>query len=378
MKRILLAAMALICIAASADAQSKAETRLYNKTLKKPSLSAFDKFLNKYPSSVYAEDISARKDTLLNITPYTEAQAAEILSGFLPEGAEFKALPIRSNTVDRIYGICIGADSLALDYVRIYTLEKGKSDWSMKDSYEAPSADAQGMSTRVFVDDAASFKIRNERYFRFSYLMSSADAKLQTYVTACYSPESDTFDAISFSGKNILKEGDNLAYSIYGRSNGNMAAEAARPQIKLLISEMEKNPGLKAIPDKEYYTDLALEWWLENNPDALTNASKIKFSIIEKESSLVEEFNKAKGKKNSAKYTAAIFDHRGYSVIVAYQKDDDNYVLAWAEPECKNKYKDRLLNSISFRDANTLEMFYYHGNRTFKYWLNLTSKSLRR
>ena len=73
-----------------------------------------------------------------------------------------------------------------------------------------------------------------------------------------------------------------------------------------------------------------------------------------------------------------MFDHRGYTVIVAYQKADDNYVLAWAEPECETHYRDRLLNSISFSDANTLEMSYYHGNRTFKYHLNLASKNLRR
>ena len=63
---------------------------------------------------------------------------------------------------------------------------------------------------------------------------------------------------------------------------------------------------------------------------------------------------------------------------MVYQKDDKNYVLAWAEPECKDHYRDRLLNSIAFDDANTLAMSYYHGNRTFKYRLNLTSKNLRR
>jgi hypothetical protein len=73
-----------------------------------------------------------------------------------------------------------------------------------------------------------------------------------------------------------------------------------------------------------------------------------------------------------------MFDHRGWTVIVAYQKADDNYVLAWVEPECRDHYKDRLLNSIAFDDTNTLAMSYYHGNRTFKYRLNLASKNLSR
>lgn len=378
MKKILLIFAALLCLSIAADAQTKAETRLYNRTISKPSLSAYDKFLSRFPSSVYADDITARKDTLLNISPYNELQAEEIISGLLPAGSELKAIPVRSNAIDRIYGVCIKADSLELDYVRIYTAEHGKDGWSIKDSYEAPSASAEGMSSRKFVDSSSTFKIRDERYFLFNYLLSSEDGSRQSYVSACYSPDSDSYDAISFSGKNILAEGDSAAYRIYGRSSEGMASGSARQQVKLMLSNMTENPLLQAIPDNEYYTDLALEWWLENNPEALGSATKIKFSIIEEESSLVQEYLKQRGKKNSSKYSAAIFDHRGYSVIVVHQKEDNNYVLAWAEPECKNKKKDRLLNSISFRDANTLEMFYYHGNRTFKYWLNLTSKSLRR
>ena len=148
--------------------------------------------------------------------------------------------------------------------------------------------------------------------------------------------------------------------------------------MRLLLKEVEENPCLETVPENFWLTDAALEWWLEQNPGAQTDATHLKFNILQKESSLVEEFTKAKGKKNSGKYSVAMFDHRGYTVIVAYQKADDNYVLAWAEPECENHYRDRLLNSISFSDANTLEMSYYHGNRTFKYHLNLASKNLRR
>ena len=122
----------------------------------------------------------------------------------------------------------------------------------------------------------------------------------------------------------------------------------------------------------------AIAWWLEQNPDATTSATHLKFNILQPESSLVEEFTASKNRKNSSKYTAAMFDHRGYTVIVVFQKDDGNYVLAWAEPEAKDHYRDRLLNSIAFDDANTLAMSYYHGNRTFKYRLNLASKNLRR
>ncbi len=148
--------------------------------------------------------------------------------------------------------------------------------------------------------------------------------------------------------------------------------------MRLLLQAVRDNPLLEEIPENFYLTDAAVQWWLEQNPDALTTARNLKFNILPENCSLVEEYTKARGKKNSSKYTAAMFDHREYTVIVVYQKEDKNYVLAWAEPECKDHYRDRLLNSISFDDANTLSMDYYHGNRTFKYRLNLTSKTLRR
>ena len=151
-----------------------------------------------------------------------------------------------------------------------------------------------------------------------------------------------------------------------------------RPWMRLLLKDIQDNPALEQIPENFYLTDAAIQWWLDVNPEALTSATHLKFNILPEGCSLIEEYNKAKGKKNSSKYTAAMFDHRDYTVIVVYQKDDKNYVLAWAEPECKDHYRDRLLNSISFDDANTLSMAYYHGNRTFKYRLNLTSKNLRR
>ena len=376
MRKILPVAFALLLAALPLSAQTKAETKLYNKTLSKPSVEAFDKFLRKYPSSVYAAEIAARKDTLLNISPYSEAQAAAIAAELLPGGVSFRAIADRREAVDRIYAVCLDGEGLALDQVRIVTLEKGRSAWAMTGTYDAPASSADGMAERAFVDGTQTFDIRGTRFLRFNYLMRSADGAQQAYVAAAYAPQTDDFGCVSFSGKDIRRGDD--AYRISGRSDAALLSGLDRPWMRLLLKDVDENPCLEAIPENFWLTDAAIEWWLEQNPGALTDATHLKFNIIQKESSLVEEFTKARGKKNSGKYTAAMFDHRGYTVIVAYQKADDNYVLAWVEPECKDHYRDRLLNSIAFDDANSLAMSYYHGNRTFKYHLNLASKNLRR
>ena len=380
MRRILTAALALLLAAAPLCAQKKAETKLYAKTLEKPSLAAFDKFLKKYPTSVYAEDILARKDTLLNISPYDMAQAAAIAGPLLPEDTEFLAIADRREAVDRIYAVCLGGPEMliALDVVRIVTFQLEKDGWVQESVYDAPAAPDGDAAYRHFVDSTSVMTIRGTRYLRFHYLLDNLESSEQTYVAAAYAPQTDDFGCVSFYGLNKRLSNESVPYRLSGRLNETVLTGLERPWMRLLLQEVRDNPLLEEIPENFYLTDAAIQWWLDVNPEALTNATHLKFNILPEGCSLIEEYTKAKGKKNSSKYTAAMFDHRDYTVIVVYQKDDQNYVLAWAEPECRDHYRDRLLNSISFDDANTLSMAYYHGNRTFKYHLNLTSKNLRR
>ncbi len=380
MRRILTAALALLLAAAPLCAQKKAETKLYAKTLAKPSVAAFDKFLKKYPTSVYAEDILARKDTLLNISPYDMAQAAAIAGPLLPEDTEFLAIADRREAVDRIYAVCLGGPEMliALDVVRIVTFQLEKDGWVQESVYDAPAAPDGDAAYRHFVDSTSVMTIRGTRYLRFHYLLDNLESSEQTYVAAAYAPQTDDFGCVSFYGLNKRLSNESVPYRLSGRLNETVLTGLERPWMRLLLQEVRDNPLLEEIPENFYLTDAAIQWWLDVNPEALTNATHLKFNILPEGCSLIEEYTKAKGKKNSSKYTAAMFDHRDYTVIVVYQKDDQNYVLAWAEPECRDHYRDRLLNSISFDDANTLSMAYYHGNRTFKYHLNLTSKNLRR
>lgn len=378
MKRILTAALVLLLAAAPLSAQKKAETKLYERTLSNPSVEAFDKFLKKYPSSVYAPDILARKDTLLNISPYDMAQAAAIAGPLLPEDVDFRAIADRREAVDRIYAVCLDGDGLALDQVRIVTFMKGRNGWEQEGVYDAPAADPGETDCRHFVDSTSVLTIRDTRYLRFNYMLASIDGLAQTYVAAAYAPQTDDFGCVAFEGNNELPDGDAAPYRLSGRINEMALSGMERPFMRLLLKDVKDNPLLEEIPENFYLTDAAINWWLTENPEALTSATHLKFNILPEGSSLVEEYKNAKGKKNSSKYSAAMFDHRGYTVIVVYQKDDKNYVLAWAETECANHYRDRLLNSIAFDDANTITMSYYHGNRTFKYRLNLSSKNLRR
>ncbi|HIT47327.1 MAG TPA: hypothetical protein IAC35_05675 [Candidatus Cryptobacteroides merdipullorum] len=375
--KVLLCAALLMVSAAGVRSQTKAESRLYTRTTEKPSLEAFDKFLKRFPNSVYAAEISARKDTLLNISPYGEAEAEAILAGFAP-GALYKVFPERKEAVDRIYGVCIAGSGLEETRVRLYALVRGESGWALEYAYEPSVSAFKPGWTKQFADSSSVHEIAGSKCFRLNCLASSPDGREMNYVAFAWTPSGDSFISLAFTGKNVLRPGEDMPYHIEGRIEDNMMINADRPEIRLLVAGINENPCLEQIPAEDYLTDAAIDWWLEQNPDALGSATKLNFNILPENSSLVSRFEAARDKKSSARYSAALFDIRGYSVIVVRQKADGQYVLAWAEPECEDHYRDRLLNSIKFEDANTLEMFYYHGNRHFDYRLNLSSKTVRR
>lgn len=375
--KVLLCAALFLASAAGAYSQTKAESRLYSRTIEKPSLEAFDKFLKRFPNSVYAAEISARKDTLLNISPYGEAEAEAILAGFAP-GALYKVFPERKEAVDRIYGVCIAGSGLEETRVRLYALVRGESGWALEYAYEPSVSAFKPGWTKQFADSSSVHEIAGSKCFRLNCLASSPDGREMNYVAFAWTPSGDSFISLAFTGKNVLRPGEDMPYHIEGRIEDNMMINADRPEIRLLVAGINENPCLEQIPAEDYLTDAAIDWWLEQNPDALGSATKLNFNILPENSSLVSRFEAARDKKSSARYSAALFDIRGYSVIVVRQKADGQYVLAWAEPECKDHYRDRLLNSIKFEDANTLEMFYYHGQRHFDYRLNLSSKTVRR
>ncbi len=384
MKKLITLALSLIILSAGASAQTKSETRQYNNAIKKGTVAAYDKFLKRYPESVYVSDISARRDTLWSISPYSEEQAQEIASGFVnSESAMFVAFPERKEGVDRIYVICVAADDLDSESYRISCIEHSKKEgWKQVSSYDRASAlEPLPVSKLEIIDGNRNYDIRGVRYYQFNLLvtgdLSGTGVLPQRYIAASYSPEKDDLVEMAFTGKSVLKDGES-GYRIEGRSNEGLIAGSNRPEALALLSMIRENERLEQIPEDVYLSDSAIEWWLEKNPDALGSAKKISVNILPEGASLINLYEAAKTKANSAKYGAAIIDVRGYTVVVVRQKSENNYFLAWAEPECKDKFRDRLLNSLSFGDANTLTMNYYHGNRTFRYRYNLTSKTLTR
>ena len=138
MKRFTLFALAAALLLGPAfltQAQSKKETKLYEQTLKKRTAAAYNKFLKKYPESVYAQEISAMRDTLLIISPISDDEAFDILTGLMPELRReenrpqvLKAIGYREEGRDYVLGVCAASEAVPEGVVRVFGSECVKGD----------------------------------------------------------------------------------------------------------------------------------------------------------------------------------------------------------------------------------------------------------
>lgn len=403
-KLILLAVASLLSIS-TLSAQTKAETSLYNKTLKKPSLKAYDKFLAKFPDSSYGPEILTLRDSALfdaldsedaaaveafaaahpdspisdrvqtvitrhNTSPYTKDEAVEIVSGLVPGAAD----AVCWRRANRDYAVAVSVDGGAVILTRC-KLENGS--WSLDESRRTERYTLDGtLSDLTLKTPLELVEVGASKLLSFSYLNSASVSKEQEWVTALYDWENVLLHQAMFYGCAIggdRIEGQCPEASMTG--GGLML-----PETVWLLNSINSNPLLVPISRADALTDDSIKWWLDKNPAAETKATRLTFGALDAESSLVEGFKTAprKNKDSSKSFDAALFNIRDYTVIVAYSKTYKSYLLVWCEPVCVNKNRDKLLNTIYFEDENTLDMFYYKGKTTFKYKVNLAAKSLKR
>ena len=386
MKRItiyMLAAVLLLCAGVPSMAQSKKETKLYEKTLQTRTAAAYNKFLKKFPSSVYAPEISALRDTLLSISPISADEAFDVLTGLLPELKRdenrpqiLKAIGYRDAGRDYVLGVCIASEVVPAGVVRVYGSECVKGVWQpvFTSDYERYKLNDMTDGRTFLLGDVTLVTVGSQRWLHAAYRNVPADGQVLEHVETLLEPLGNTAVSAVFYGKAL----DGQMRRIEGQSpEALVAPEMRSEEISFLLAQMAEDHSLVQIAQADALTDEAIAWWLENNPKAATSAKKLVFGQLPEECSIVEAFKKDRNKEKSGGYTAALFDIRGYTVVCEKNASGD-YSLVWCEPKCKDRSRDKYLNTIYFEKGATLCLYYYKGRTTFKYRINLSSKNITR
>lgn len=322
------------------SAQSKGETKLYKSAVSKGNLKGFEKFLSKYPTSVYAPEVKHLIDSVY----YSVIDKNSIAS-------------------------CLGFVSAHPDSFYCDEIEAIITSYVLKDRYIQNDA----LNQCVLIDSLTSVGIGTESYFYYVYEnYSDSYPDLIEYVVSLLDKNSNVSFYAMFSGKK--KPSSNmLGYIIEGEIMDKETNTLFRTQeMTYLLNILEHKEFLIPLLKSDIMTDQAIEWWLDHNKG---NVRKLDFGILPQESSIVEAFLKAKEYEKSGEYKVALFDIRGYTVICS--RKSNQYHLVWCEPVCKNKKTDKILNNIYFESTNSLVLYYYKGKTTYKVRVNLSNKEVR-
>ncbi len=349
----------------SAATQSKAETSLYTKTLAKPSVKAADKFLKKFPESVYAPVIRHLKDSLQtanfqkkNVSQITKDEALQ------KAGECLDAVGWKKDGTEHILALTVLQGAVAPTELTLRILSPNGAPETAKTIPVYTLQDPQKPFRLALPLEVVSPLGPRRNYLHFAYY-NGADE----YVEVLYLPEEDILDQAMFYGNPVGKDQQHIE----GQSPEMMEGLQLTAETAWLVGRLKDNPSLIPISKADYLTDAAIRWWMEKNPGAGSKSARISFGRLDPESSIVQAYNR-QSKEKGKNCNAALFDIRGYTVICVRSRTDGEYSLAWCEPVNRSKR----LNTIYFEtDGTTLVLFYYKGKTTLKYRLSTASHTLR-
>lgn len=299
------------------------------------------------------------------VLPLPGIEEAETLVTSLAGPSSGLTIPIETSSGPKVFHFYPedGTDNLT-----VVSIAPEAGQWVLANRRSYPCFEADGTSFKEFKDGIRVERIGEKDIIVLGALREDGAGKAQRTVMT-FDPEEENLQAVSFCGK-YISDG-----RIEGSSYIDAVASALNPELDYARAYLISDASLVELSNADEMTDQAIQWWLKNNPRAQSNAGSISFGAVSPESSLVEAYKKAK-KETSANYNAALFNIRGYTVVMVLRKSNGSYVLAWAEPECANKNTDQLLNNVYFRNNSNLILFYYKGKRTFNYQLNLANGRL--
>ncbi len=408
-KFFICAAVAALSLSAqgTAAAQNKAETKLYNTVLAKGDLKNANKFLAKFPQSVYAPKVQRLKDSIvfhnldandvvaymnfveqnpkshftsaannkieqLNKSTISDAQAMDAaLQSGLPKESVLAAKGVKSRNKEHVVAVLAPQGG----YYTLVTLVQDGGKW----------AEANRQSEQVYTNDEdlkefallpnlEAVTINGKQYLFFSYTNSSTAADKRSRIpnnnrelaVNLYSLEDNSIYNALYSGK--MQDGILYGSTMESAQSGLMGNQE---QIYLL-RRLKGMENLKPYDKELFRTQETIGWWYENNPQ---NAGNLQFGIIPDSAELVQRFKGSKGKENVGQYTVAMFDICHNTVVVVHNRADNVYSLALCQPVPQNN-NELELNTFYGEKGNTLVLYYYKGKNAIKKRLNLGSKRM--
>ncbi len=414
MKHILLITLFVFSTLSVTFAQTKKETKLYEKSIAKGDLKSLDKFLEKYPQSTYSPKVTQLRDSIiyfavnskdiaaleeflinnpnsyyattakgeikfLNTTVITPDQAITIAKSFTNNNPDnFIAYPYKLSGTEYILIVLPSGNSK--EYTISIIKSTNSNDLLKPENWTTDNSFNESIYTNF--DKATSFSfdkgevispseitLKDGRYIRFGYI--NKNKKEIEYISSLIDINSLIVFNAMYGGKLETEGGESfIEGTCYDSAPTGPSAVAANV---FLVNGFNGNEFFKPVSKEKFVTDSSIEWWYKNNKKG---AKTLKFGSLETDHPLVTLYKKQKI-ESGAEWDIAKFDTRDNTLLVARNKARNQYYLVWCEPQVKNKKTEAYISTIYFERGASVALFYYKGNQTFKRRINLASKVVR-
>lgn len=394
----------------NATAQSKGETKLYNTVIAKKDLKSANKFLNKFPNSVYAPQIARIKDSIVfhkidpqDVSGYVEFVGKNPKSYFADAAnRKIEILNASSITDEQAMEAALGAGytkesilaakgikNLGKEHVAViiapaqgskaYTLAllgNNNGNWEKLASIEEQIyTNDYALDVMKMENDVKAVTINGMQHLFFGYTNSSnaIDKTSRIPNNDCemalnlYSISDNAIYNVLYSGK--MENGILYGSSMDSAQGGMMAT----PQQTYLIRALASRENLKPYEETRFHAQELIQWWYKNNPQG---SKSIAFGIIPDNSPLIEMANKGKDKEKVGNYTVTMLNNIcNNTIVVVRNNQTGDYSLAMCQP-VPQKSNDLELNTFYGEKGNILALYYFKGKSSIKKRLNLASKKL--
>lgn len=403
----------LITTTTPLKAQSKTETKLYNSSITKGDIKSLNKFIAKYPTSVYIPTIKRKIDSLeyhsINQNSHTDLydyirskrdpyfeqlainqlikisksktiNAKDIASKIITEDTQF-SIAINHLGKEKILSLITPTNNSPSYTIKI--LEQENDNW--KESHQITEPINTTLSNDflfLLYDTPKAIFIKERQYIHYSYVtistkispLSGLEDNIIDFTSNLLDITSNTiFSALYCGYRDITQPFDINNFKIHGHiRTANIGAHEVSNELTYLYKYLYTHPSLLRFDESKIKSQYTIEWWYNNNPEDYDSVTLI--PLLE-EDELVKEFKKYKDSEKMGDWIINYYNILKNTVVIGYNTKSKEYSLIWCQQLPKKK-GDKELQSIYHEKGNIMTIYNYIGKTSQKIKINLSTKKI--
>ena len=378
MKKSLFILLSLLFILASyrVSGQKKSEIKQYKAVIGQDNRTSLEKFLKKYPESLFRPVIERKIDSLERVACTTVRSNEKATELFAAEGySNFIAIPYRRENIEYIIGVFPTATTSPHSLKAVTLRDSPGGMDKIRELEFSLYTNDESLDVFTFLPESHIVTIEGKLYYAFKYMNSSnviderskwKNNSVEVIFNLLPITDSTLYNAM-FAGE-LTESGEIEGASMEATQPG----ASSTLQMDYLLKLMNTTPTLIPYSEARIAEKNAISNWYERN---LAGTDTLSFIAVNENNPLVNLYKESKYRDSSNLYSAALIESMQTTLICVYAKQTSQYLLIWCEPAVdKNDTSAKYLNTIYFESNSSLVLYYDQDNKMIKERINIHAR----